>query len=151
MLTPRQILERVASWIEQSLATPAIAGAWRESRHPYDLFPGPDSAEIEHHGFAISLVSTTPLEGDRQVPALGVLAITEFAVRFAHRLRADAVAVDLREAYDAETALVAAVKSTGPNPVLHIHLLSVARSTARSGTVFVGECRFQVGHRYPLE
>jgi hypothetical protein len=149
VLTPRAILERVAASILTALATPHIAGPWSQSRVGYDQFASRDSGEIEHHSFALAVLSTEA-QGERRPVGPGCFAITELGVRWAHRLRAEAVAFDTAEAHDAEIELVAAIQATAKNPDLQPQFLTASRSTTRDGLVLLGELRWSVPHRYPL-
>lgn len=149
VLKPSTISQRIAEAITARLASPVVPGAWRQSRYPYGAF-GPESPEIEHHGFAIGLPRTTPLDGDRRDRLVGAGSFTEVAIRWAHHLRAEGAVVDERAALDAELELVAAVGLTDGNPELCPIWTGTTRSTSRNGLVFVGECRFDVGHYYPL-
>jgi hypothetical protein len=148
-LTPRLILERVATSITTRLSSPQIAGAWEQSTYTFEQFGSAALTEADHHTFALQLPGTTP-RGDRQHPSVGTFSITELAVRWGHRIRPEAVVFDQLEAMDAEVELVAAIIATESNPRLELVLAGATRSTTRDGLVLLGDLRFSIPHNYPL-
>lgn len=148
-LTPRQILERVATSITTRLSTPQIPGAWSPATYTYEQFGSAALTEADHHTFALQLPGSIP-RGDRQHPSVGTFSTTELAVRWGHRIRPEAVVFDQLEALDAEVELVAAIVATESNPRLELALSSANRTTTRDGLVFLGELHFAIPHNYPL-
>lgn len=144
------ISSRIAESIEAKLASPTVPGAWLQSRHAYEEFPRLDSAEIEHHGFAIGMPATSFGEDDRQLRGHGSQVATTVGVRWGHRLRAEAVAADRLAAYAAEEELVNAILDTNSDPRLLIIVQAISRGTARGGLAHVGSVDLLVGHRYRL-
>lgn len=149
MLTLDEIHERLAAHLTAALAVPEVEGPWRESLAPNDLFPLLDSTEIEHHGFALGFPISTPDPADRQ-RLDHIRTTTTVSIRWGHRIRADAVAFDTKEALKAERELTAAARRIDNNPGLHVDVAGWSRSTSRDGLLFFGELLLRVVHLYPV-
>lgn len=145
-LAPADISERIAAYLVSALANPAVPGPWRESRHPYSVFF--DAPEIEHHAFCIRVQGTQTHGRDRQNGS--TYSESTVLVRWAHRLRAEAAALDERAGLRAEAELTAAIKATPPDPELRLQFVSATREDRRNGTVLVGEITWICHHHHPL-
>lgn len=125
-------------------AVDALAG-WAHSRYAPEFF-GADSDQLQHHAFAVGMVSSEPRDG-RQSLTDGCLVATTVEVRWAHRLRADAQSSDYGAALDAEQELVAAVVGIASQ---HVLLTRLTRAARAEGWV-LGVATFTAWHRYTLQ
>lgn len=148
VLKPSTLHSKLAEHLETVLANPTVPGAWRQSRFPAENFDL-TQPELEHHGFAIGIPSSSPEPTSRQ--DLGVIAVSTVVIRWAHRLRADAAVVDTLAAYEAEVELNDAVhRLDGRSIGARLYFQGVTRNTSRSGLLRVIESTWGVSHLYPL-
>lgn len=141
-LTARDVRQRIID-----SATAALG--WQLSRHAWDDFPGsPDSRHLEHLGFAVGLLTTEPIQLERQRRTVGTVCNTEVGVRLGFRLRADAVSADYNAALDAEADMLAQLRDTSRDPELDVRLGRVSRRV--EDLFFVADINCYVMHRIPL-
>lgn len=145
-LAPSALRARIATAINTDLA----ADGWTESRYAYPLFPGQDSRLIVHLGYAVGLISTTPVRPDRQAQSFGAVVQTTVGVRFAHRLRADAMVADYDAALDAEGDLLISVMGSSQTDGQVVLQGVTTRDVVADGTLYLGEIRFTVLHTYAI-
>ena len=137
--------------VEAQVVAELGGAGWRASRYAYDLFPGPDSRQVEHLAFAVGVPRTTPEALDRQSRALGITVRTGLGVRFTCRLRADAQVGDFDAALDHEVDLIRCVHAALKNPEFSIRYTGTTlRQVLADGTVWYSETSWEVLHRLPL-
>ena len=149
---PDEIYDRIVTGIEARLGSSVVAaadGPWRVSRHSWDHFRElRDSRTIAHHSFAVGMPVGDGTIAARQHAGVGNLTREDLSIRWAHRLRADAMSADYQAALAAEVLLVAALKS--------IDTLAIRVGTRHERIVtpdertFIGEVRGTLIHYYPL-
>jgi len=158
VLTPAAIHQGVTTAILGTLgpsADPAPAAPWRTSRHPWDVFAVQrDSRQIEHHGFAVGLPTSRPVELRQRVGG-GLAVETLVSVRWAHRLRADAASTDYDAALLAEAALMAVLAlalhaggAATPTQSFNLRITDITRTTTGDGLALLGEVVSTVLHSY---
>jgi hypothetical protein len=149
MLSPATIRQAVASAVAMQLGP----SGWRESRLHFALFPGPpdgDGRPIQHLAYAVGLTRSVDPRTDMQRTALGTTCRTFGAVKFTHRLKADAQVADGDDALDAELALSAAIMTARASQLIIRREGVPTRRVIADGTYYLGEIGFSVLHTYAL-
>lgn len=135
------IRQRIAAAID------AVSG-FSQSRFAGPLFAR-DTDHTAHRAFAVEVADTAP-QASRQKLALGARVRTNFIVRWAYRLRADAQVADYDAALTVEAALVAAVMGMSVEDI-NLHWDGEPqRAVSPAGDWFLGGLTFHVDHLYAL-
>lgn len=131
---------------------------WREATTPYDLFPMYDSRQIEHLTYALGMLSTD-VQSSRQSPTTGLPAITRIGLRWAYRLRADAMSLDYGLALGEEQRVLealATIATESGDPQLRVRLLGATRRVvptsdgSAAAALLVCDVQGEIMHHYPL-
>lgn len=117
---------------------------------------GRDPRALAHHAYAVGLVETVAVAGQRQarVGSYGraVEVVSRVVVRYAHLLRAASEVADYDEALEAERQLAAAVLDTPADRGLTLRFEQVSRATVGGdGTYHLGTLEFSARFRMSLE
>lgn len=120
---------------------------WALSRLSADIYPGADPREVEALSFAVG-VGESAFEGRQRASAGYLPAVrTQVLVKFCSQLRADAHVDDYDTALVREAALLAALMTASPCPLM---VDSITREIVGDGLVFLGTVRGTALHSYPL-
>lgn len=133
------------------LAAVAGAGGGAEAWRPSVFLPSLEGAELDgalHRSASVEIAETAPhaREG-RQRAADGMLVQHTVLVRWAHRIRGDAVSSDYDAALDAEQQLVRALVAIS---VEHVLVSRLQRRLAPEGWL-LGTITLSVTGRYALQ
>lgn len=149
--SPRQVRTMVRTAISSALG----AAGWRESRHPYELMTlssFADGRQIEHLAYAVAVTATQFSREMRQRGQTSTLATSTVGVRFGHRLRADSPpgSGDVDAAYDAQDAIVAAIRGMVEAQGQQGRISSASNTVSSDGQTILGEIVVEIVHHYPL-
>lgn len=149
--SPKQVRQMVRAAINTALS----GSGWRESRHPYELLSVtglPDTRQLEHLAYAVSVTGTQFSREMRQRGQSSTLATSTVGVRWGHRLRADSPPTDgdVDAAYDAQDALVAAIRGMVETQGQQGRIVSASNTVGPDGLAIFGEVTAEIVHHYPL-
>ena len=104
-----------------------------------------------HRSFAVGIISTDPVDGDRQRKARGMMAHTLVSVSHVYQLRVDDAVDDYDRALDDEIAVMDAIQSVAASLNLSITVDSIPARRVGLDYIYTGEIRLLAHHRYPLQ